>query len=82
MLFLDFFKVIDSVSHTLLLHQLELLGFSGKLLAWLKDYLNDRRQRVLLDNYSSGFIKVTSGVPQGSILGLLLFYIYINDMPT
>ena len=58
MLFLDFFKVIYSVSHTLLLHQLELLGFSGKLLAWLKDYLNDRRQRVLLDNYSSGFIKV------------------------
>ena len=59
-----------------------MLGFSGQLLAWFKDYLNDRRQRVVLDNCSSGFIKVNSGVLQGSILGpLLIFYILMICQP-
>ena len=62
---LDFSKAFDSVSHTLLLHKLELLGLSGHLLDWFNDYINDRRQPfVLYNNCSSGFIKVTSGEPQ------------------
>ena len=75
MLFLDCSKAFDSISHARLLHgpTLKLLCFSGQLLAWFKNYLIDRRQRVVLDNCSPGFIKVTFGVPQGSILGPLFF---------
>ena len=56
MLFLDCSKAFDSISHALLLHRptLKLLCFSDQLLAWFKDYLSDRRQRVVLDNCSSG----------------------------
>ena len=67
MLFLNFSKAFDSVSHTVLLHKLELLVFSGQLLTWFTGYSNNRRQSAVLDNCSSGFIKVTSGMPQGSI---------------
>ena len=65
MIFLDFLKAFDSVHHNMLIHKLHKLGFSGKLLLWISDYLKDRSQRVvgLLDGVSSELMLVTSGVP-------------------
>ncbi len=54
---------------------------SGSLLNWFSDYLNSRQQRIVVDGVSSSFLQVTSGVPQGSIVGLFLFIICVNDIP-
>ena len=81
-IFLDLSKAFDSVWHDGLLLKLEKLGIRGKLLKWLRSYLTGRRQRVFLNGKCSYFLSITSGVPQGSILGPLLFLIYINDMVT
>ena len=68
-IYLDFSKAFDRVSHEKLLFKLECLGIRGSLLAWFRSYLVGRRHRVVIDNESSDFLPVTSGVPQGSILG-------------
>ena len=75
--FCDISKAFDRVWHRGLLYKLESAGISGSLLSWFKDYLNDRKQRVVLPGSASSWAFIKTGVPQGSILGPLLFLIYL-----
>ena len=81
MILIDLQKAFDTINHDILLMKLSMIGFSDHTVKWFQSYLSNRKFMINLENPFSEVSSISCGVPQGSILGPLLFLIYVNDMP-